>query len=86
MKDIKKWLGAAVLVALAAVLAVANPSFLTASEPQGKPTKPQPAVTAPTPKAKKPAATSAPPATKPDKKKPASAGAPVPPPEPDEGC
>ncbi len=84
MKDIKKWLAAAVLVVLAAVLAVTNPSFLTASEPGGKTTQPQPAVTTPKPKVKKPAATTT--TTKPAKKKPAPAASPVPPPEPDEGC
>ncbi len=84
MTKIKTWMWAGVLVVLAAVLAVVNPSFLTATEPGAPPAKP--AVTAPQPKVKKPQPTSTTqPAKKPAKKQP-SAASPIPPTPPDEGC
>jgi cytoskeletal protein RodZ len=84
MTKIKTWMWAVVLVVLGAVLAVVNPSFLSATETGG--TTPKPAVTAPKPAVKKPKpATTTPPAPKPDKKKP-TAASPIPPTPPDEGC
>jgi hypothetical protein len=83
MTNLKKWMWAAVPLVLAAVLAVANPSFLTASD-SGTPS-PKPTVTTPKPKVKKPQPTATQPDKKPAKKKP-TAGAPIPPEEPDEGC